>query len=158
MITEDLKIALRKLDFLEGHWDNTGNISPGQFGPGGAVSGSTVYRWDIGNVWLVYKSVLKLPGLATYVVSGGFSYDSGRSSYLAYAANSIGSLMTYEGSWKSDSSLVFLQAFPEPGGLARIRYRKLDDGTVQMLSDRKTKGGGFETYFVTDMKPQQRHD
>jgi len=155
MNDQALQIELRKLDFLEGLWTNTGTVAAGAFGPGGPVSGITVYRWEIGNAWLVYKSTLKLPGLGKYEVSGGVSYDSRRSRYIAYAANSMGNLLIYDGSWESDSSLVFLQVFPEPGGLARIRYQKIDDRTIRMLSDRKTETGEFETYFETNMEPRE---
>ena len=63
--------ARRQLAFLEGSWVNHGHIAAGPLGPGGAISGSTTYRWDIGNVWLTYKSQLELSGLGKYEVSGG---------------------------------------------------------------------------------------
>ena len=153
MTDQNKQFALQKLAFLEGSWVNTGNVAAGPFGPGGAVSGSSVYRWDIGNSWLMYKSELNLPGFGAYEVSGGVSFDSKRSSYIAFAANSMGNLLIYDGSWENSSALIFLQVFPLPLGLARVRYQRTGDETVQMFSDRMSEAGDFVTYFETTMKP-----
>lgn len=100
----------------------------------------------------MYKSELNLPGFGAYEVTGGVSFDSKRSCYFAFAANSMGNLLIYDGSWEINSSLVLVQVFPLPGGLTRVRYQKSDDGSVWMFSDRKSESGDFETYFKTKLK------
>lgn len=147
------QFALQKLTFLEGSWVNAGNVTAGPFGPGGAISGNSYYSWNINNTWLLYRSELNLPGSGAYEVTGGISFDPRRSCYIAFAANSMGNLLTYDGSWEDNSSLVLLQVFPLPGGSSRVRYQKSDDGTIWMFSDRKSEAGDFETYFETTMRP-----
>jgi len=153
MIDHNQQSALQKLAFLEGSWVNIGNVAAGSFGPGGAISGCSVYSWNINNTWLMYKSELNLPGFGAYEVTGGVSFNSQRSCYIAFAANSMGHLLFYEGNWEENSSLVLMQVFPLPGGLARIRYQKSDENTIWMFSDRRPKSGNFETYFETILKP-----
>jgi hypothetical protein len=152
---QDQQLPLQRLAFLEGSWVNTGNVAAGPFGPGGEISGCSVYRWDLGKAWLTYKSELDLPGFGAYEVSGGFSFDVKRTCYIAFAANSMGNLLTYDGHWENDSSLIFLQVFPLPGGLARVRYLRSEDGTVRMFSEKRSEAGDFEAYFETTMKPHQ---
>lgn len=153
MRNQNQQFALQKLKFLEGSWVNTGNVAAGLFGPGGASLGSSVYSWNINNTWLMYKSELTLPGFGIYEVRGGISFDSKKSCYIAFAANSMGNLLIYDGSWEANSRLELMQVFPLPGGLTRVRYQKSDDGTIWMFSDRKTEAGNFETYFETTFKP-----
>ena len=153
MRDQNQQFALQKLTFLEGSWVNTGNVGAGPFGPGGEISGGTVYSWNINNTWLMYKSELILPGFGEYEVTGGVSFDSKRSCYIAFAANSMGNLLIYDGSWEDNSSLVLMQVFPLPSGLTRVRYQKSDDNTIWMFSDRKSETGSFQTYFETTLKP-----
>ena len=153
MRDQNQQFALQKLNFLVGSWVNSGNVTAGPFGSGGAISGSSVYSWNINKTWLMYKSELNLPGFGEYEVTGGVSFDSKRSCYIAFAANSMGNLLIYDGNWEDNSSLVLMQVFPLPGGLTRVRYQKSNDSTIRMFSDRKSEAGNFETYFETILKP-----
>ncbi len=148
VMTENLK----RLTFLEGDWVNAGQLEPGPFGPGGAISGRTSYTWDVCGSWLTYKSSLELPGLGSYEVTGGVSVALQGEEYQAYAANSLGNLIVYEGWWESETRLVFTQDFPAPAGMTRVIYEKLSGGEVRMLSERRSGSGDFEVYFETRMK------
>lgn len=139
------------LDFLVGEWRNEGQTTPGSFGPGGEITGTTAYQWDISGKWLLYTSRLVLPGLGDYTVHGGFSFNPQAGQYDAFAANSLGNLMIYTGSWEDESTLVFTLANPGVQGSARVVYRKLPDGAVQMSSERRVEGD-FEAYFETTMQ------
>jgi len=141
------------LDIFEGTWKNTGHMITGSFGPGGKITGTTSYSWEIGGKWLQYTSRLELPGLGYYEVQGGVVFNHQTGKYDAYAINSFGNLMVYQGDWSDDTTLVFTLIHPAPVGSARIVYQKHPDGTIRMYSDRKIENSGFETYFETDMLP-----
>lgn len=142
-----------RLDVFVGSWQNTGSIQPGAFGPGGAIGGSTTYKWAVGGRWLQYTSRLELPGMGRYEVHGGVAYNDASKKYDAYAANSLGALMVYEGEWMDGNRLLFLLSYPAPAGRARISYTIQPDGSIQMDSERLLDNGEFETYFQTIMKP-----
>ena len=140
------------LDLFVGHWQNTGHLTPGPFGPGGEITGTTSYGWGVGGKWLQYTSLLILPGLGNYEVHGGVVYNSQIGKYDDYAVNNLGALMIYQGEWTGDTMLVFTLTYPVPAGGARVVYRKLPGGSIRMCSDRKTESGEYETYFETEMK------
>jgi len=125
---------------------------PGPFGPGGAISGSSTYRWAINAKWLLYSSQLDLPGMGAYVVHGGVSYNHQTEKYDAFAANSLGNLIVYEGEWQENSPLMFLSVHPEPAGSARVRYQINPDGSITFTSEKRMPDGQFEAYFQTDMQ------
>ena len=139
-----------KLDCFVGDWQNSGTVFPGPFGPGGPVTGETNYHWDLGSKWLLYVSRLELPGLGTYEVRGGVTYNQHANRYDAYAINNLGSLLVYEGEWTDDTNLVFTLVRPQPGG-ARVTYQEQPDGAIVMTSARASTDGSFETYFETSL-------
>jgi hypothetical protein len=139
------------LDIFIGQWHNSGRVTPGPFGPGGEISGTTAYKWAIGDMWLQYISRLILPGMGKYEVQGGVVYNNRTGKYDAYAANNLGNLMVYEGEWVNETTLVFLHTHPLPAGRARIVYRILPEGAIRMESDRLAENDKFETYFETEM-------
>lgn len=135
-----------RLDFFVGDWSNTGSLLPGPFGPGGPVSGETGYHWGVGGRWLLYASRFELPGMGAYEVQGGVAYDSQAGRYDAYAVNSLGNLLVYEGEWTDDDTLAFLLVHPTPGS-ARVVYRRLPGSGLEMLSETASEEGGFTPYF-----------
>jgi hypothetical protein len=137
------------LGFLVGDWRNSGHVSPGPFGPGGPITGITSYHWDVGGKWLLYISRLELPGLGAYEVHGGVVFNSRVEKYEAYAINSLGNLMVYEGEWQDDATLVFTLVYPQSRDLARVVYRKLSDGSFKMTAENASEGGEFVPYFET---------
>jgi hypothetical protein len=138
-----------RLVFFVGDWLNSGHVSPGPFGPGGSVSGSTSYHWDVGGKWLLYVSRLQLPGLGAYEVQGGVAFNAGAAKYDAYAINNLGNLLVYEGEWTDDATLVFSLVHPRSQGRARVVYRKLPDGAFTMTSESAPEEGDFVPYFET---------
>jgi hypothetical protein len=139
------------LESFVGNWQNTGKLSPGPFGPGGEITGSTSYGWGVGGKWLQYESHLELPGFGNYEVQGGVAFNPQTGKYDAYAVNSLGNLMVYKGEWENESTLIFILTYPDPTGRARVVYHILPGGSIQMYSDRKNENGDYETYFKTVM-------
>ncbi|MBN1858685.1 DUF1579 family protein [Candidatus Bipolaricaulota bacterium] len=142
----------KTLDFFVGHWKNTGDVSPGPFGPGGPVTGNTRYHWAVGERWLLYISHLELPGLGRYEVHGGVAFDRQSGRYDAFAVNSLGNLMVYTGNWEGAKTLVFTLVHPHPEMAARIVYRGLSDHPSRaftMSAERVSKDGRFKSYFET---------
>ena len=137
------------LEFLIGEWNNSGHMSPGPFGPGGPVTGKTSYRWAVGGRWLLYISRLELPGLGRYEVQGGVAFNSRAAKYDAYAINSLGNLLVYEGEWTDENTLAFMLVHPPPRDRARVVYHKLPDGPFKMTSE-NASGGRFVPYFEID--------
>ncbi len=143
-----------RLNIFVGSWANTGKLMPGPFGPGGSISGVSTYEWAINGKWLLYTSQLNLPGMGLYVVHGGVSYNSQIGIYAAYAANSLGNLIVYDGEWTDKAILTFINTYPKPTESARVSYQINPDGTITFTSDRRMEDGEFETYFRTDMQRQ----
>ena len=86
-----------KLDFLLGQWTSSDRTYPGPFGPGGTSEGEALYRWEVGDKWLIYDFSTHVPGLGPYTVRGGVAYDPTSHAYKAYSVNSMGNLLLYEG-------------------------------------------------------------
>lgn len=135
-----------KLEFFVGEWSNSGRVLPGPFGPGGPTTGRTGYHWGVGGKWLLYTSCLELPGLGMYEVHGGVSYNSRTGKYDAYAINSLGNLLVYEGEWTDDVTLTFALIHPKSDG-ARVVYRKLPDGSIGMAAENASADGTFVPYY-----------
>lgn len=142
-----------RLDFFVGDWQNTGTIYPGPFGPGGDSTGATTYRWEMGGVWLMYDSRLTLPGMGEYRVQGGVTYDRRAGQYRAFAFNSLGVLLVYDGHWEGADRLVFDLVHPQPQGGSRVVYIKNPDGSIQMNSETSTDGTNYKPYFETTLTP-----
>lgn len=138
------------LEFFVGDWSNSGYVLPGPFGPGGSITGETSYHWGVGDKWLLYISRLELPGLGEYEVHGGVAFNSRVGKYDAYAINSFGNLLVYEGEWTDDTTLVFTLTHPKSQGSARIVYRKSSDGSFKMTSETPSEEGKYVPYFETD--------
>ena len=137
------------IEFFVGDWNNSGNVLPGSFGPGGPTTGETSYHWDVGGKWLLYVSRLELPGLGEYEVHGGVAFNSRVGKYDAYAINNLGNLLVYEGEWVDDATLIFTLVHPKAGS-ARVIYQKLSDGSIKMLSENASEEGKFVPYFETN--------
>jgi hypothetical protein len=105
----------------------------------------------MGGKWLVYTSRLDIPGMGEYEVRGGVAYNGQTSRYDAFAFNTLGRLIVYEGLWTDPTTLVFTQSHPPPGGRSRIVYRILSGDLIHMRSERITEGGDWEAYFDTEM-------
>ena len=152
----------RMLDVFVGDWNNTGQVLPGPFGPGGSVTGETRYHWDIDDKWLLYTSRLDLPDLGKYVVHGGVAFSKQNRKYDAYAINTLGSLLVYEGAWadqehpSDDATLVFTLVHPPPRGRARVVYRIRSDGSFKMMSENRSPAGKYVPYFETNFVPQSK--
>jgi len=138
-----------RLSFFVGEWINSGHVSPGPFGPGGPVTGSTSYRWDVGGKWLLYVSRLQLPGLGGYEVHGGVAFNGRAGRYDAYAINNLGNLLVYEGEWTDDATLLFALVHPRSQGRARVVYHRVPDGSFKMTSENAPEEGDFAPYFET---------
>lgn len=141
----------QRLDCFVGDWQDSGQVLPGPFGPGGVTHGRTTYRWQVGGKWLVYTSRMAIPGVGEYEVHGGVTFNGQTGKYDAFAANSLGNLIVYEGVWTDRTTLVFAHTHPPPAGRSRIVYHTLDDGSIHMSSERVTEDGGYEAYFQTKM-------
>ncbi|MFC2082473.1 DUF1579 family protein [Candidatus Bipolaricaulota bacterium] len=139
----------RMLEIFVGEWNNTGTVSPGPFGPGGAVTGRSNYYWDVGGKWLLYVSQLELPGLGAYEVQGGVAFNSRAGKYDAYAINNLGSLLVYDGEWTDKETLIFTLVHPQ-AGTARVIYEKLPADSLKMISQKVAEDGNFVSYFETD--------
>ncbi|MGD8794237.1 MAG: DUF1579 family protein [Anaerolineae bacterium] len=137
----------QRLEFLVGEWHNSGQMSPGPFGAGGPVTGETNYHWAVGGKWLLYVSRLELPGLGSYEVRGGVTFNSRAGKYDAYAINSLGNLLVYEGDWTDEATLVFTVVHPPPRDRARVVYHRLPDGSFKMTSETVSEEGEFVPYF-----------
>ena len=140
-----------RLDTFIGQWNNSGQVMPGPFGPGGEISGTTSYYWGVQGNWLQYISHLELPGIGKYEIQGGIAYNTQSEKYDAYAVNNLGALLVYEGEWEDETNLVFILIHPAPVGRGRICYKILPKKSIQMRSDRLSENGEFETYFETHM-------
>ncbi len=138
------------LEFLIGKWNNAGHMSPGPFGPGGPAIGETSYHWAVGDKWLLYVSRLELPGLGSYEVQGGVAFNNRAGGYDAYAINSLGNLLVYEGVWTDETTLVFMLVHPPPRDRGRVVYHKMPDGSFRMTSENAAEDGGFVLYFGID--------
>ncbi len=138
------------LEFLIGKWNNAGRVSPGSFGPGGPVTGETSYHWAVGGKWLLYISRLELPGVGRYEVHGGVAFNSRAGKYDAYAVNSLGNLLVYEGEWTDENTLAFMLVHPPPRDRARVVYHKLPAGSFRMTSENAAEEGEFVPYFEID--------
>lgn len=146
-----LKLAQEEmLEFFVGDWSNSGHVSPGPLGPGGPTTGKTNYHWGVGGKWLLYASRLELPGTGGYVVHGGVTFNGRAGKYDAYAINSLGNLLVYEGEWTDDATLVFTLVHPKSQRRARVIYRKLSDGSFKMTAENASEEGKFVPYFETD--------
>jgi hypothetical protein len=135
------------LEFLVGEWNNSGHMSPGPFGPGGPAAGETSYHWAVGGKWLLYTSRLELPGLGSYEVHGGVAFNRRAGKYEAYAINSLGNLLVYEGEWTDETTLVFMLVHPPPRDRARVVYHQLSDGSFKMTSENASGEKEFVPYF-----------
>jgi hypothetical protein len=140
-----------RLDFLLGDWRATGIVHPGRFGPGGASTGTTTYRWELDNKWLLYTSRLHLPSLGLYEVRGGVTYDRQAGLYHAFAFNNLGVLLIYTGTWESETQLVFTLTHPPAQEKARVVYLKSRDGAVQLISESSSDGLTYQAYFETTL-------
>jgi hypothetical protein len=140
-----------RLDCFVGKWRNSGQTQPGPFGPGGATAGRTAYRWEMGGKWLVYTSHLDIPGMGEYEVRGGVAFDGQADRYDAFAINTLGKLIVYEGVWTDQATLVFTQSHPLPAGRSRIVYRILSGDSMRMSSELLTESGDWKAYFDTEM-------
>ena len=138
-----------KLDFLVGQWTSSDRTFPGPSGTGGTSRGAASYGWELGGKWLRYHFRTELPGLGPYEVQGGVAHGQNIGRYQAYAVNSLGNLLVYEGSWESDEHLVFTLVHPQRQEDTRVSYTKGPRGTVRLTSERPRQGGGRETYFET---------
>jgi hypothetical protein len=143
--------AEERLDFFVGDWQDAGHAQAGSFGPGGATTGRTMYRWRVGGKWLLYTSHMDIPGMGSYVVHGGVAFNGQTGQYDAFAINNLGNLMAYEGTWTDQATLVFTLIHPPPGGRSRVIYRTLSDGSMRMRSEQRTDSGDFRAYFETEM-------
>jgi hypothetical protein len=137
----------QRLEFLLGEWQNSGHMTPGPFGPGGPATGETNYHWAVGGKWLLYVSRFELSGLGSYEVHGGVAFTSRVGKYDAYAINSLGNLLVYEGGWTDEDTLAFVLVHPPPRDRARVVYHRLPDGSFTMTSENASQEGQFVPYF-----------
>ena len=143
---------LARLEFLAGKWRSTDRSHSGKGAPPATGHGLATYHWGIGDLWMLYVFKTELPGFGAYEVHGGLTYDQASSSYKAFAVNSMGLLMVYEGGWESDYTLVFSLVHPAIQPDTRVSYTQLPDREVRMTSERPTGSGGREVYFETHLK------
>ena len=139
----------RRLDFLVGAWETTDTVLPVAGFTSGTAHGVIRYAWSVGRRWLVYDFQTTLPGLGAYVVHGAAAFDPRLGRYRAVVVNNLGDLLTYEGSWADDSTLVFDLTGGAPGRNARVSYVRSAAGEVRLTSERGTTSGAYEAYFVT---------
>ena len=149
MNSQTKSVEEETLEFFFGDWNNSGHVSPGPFGPGGPTTGKTSYHWDVRGRWLLYDSRLELPGAEGYEVYGGVRFNGRVGKYDAYAINSLGNLLVYEGEWTDDATLVFTLVYPKSQRRARVVYRKLPDGSFKMTAENASEEGKFLPYFET---------
>jgi hypothetical protein len=135
-----------RLEFLVGVWAarNTHHASP--HGPAGSSVGEALYRWELGGAWLLYESRFEAPGLGRYEVRGGVAPEPS-GGYRAFAFNSLGALIEYEGRWENDARLVFTALRTPPGRGARVAYERLADGRVRFVAASEGPDGRFAPYF-----------
>jgi hypothetical protein len=151
MSTQSQGTTDNRLVHFIGDWQDAGRTLPGPFGPGGPTSGRTTYRWQVGGRWLIYTSHMDIPGMGEYVVHGGVTFNDQTKKYDAFAANSLGNLLVYEGLWTDPTTLVFTLIHPPPAARSRVVYRILSDDSMHLRSERLAEDGAFQAYFETEM-------
>lgn len=120
---------------------------------GESLSGSTRYLWDMDDRWLLFESRLQLPNMPDYEVRGGVSFIADKGSYIAFAYNNMQSLISYDGYWQDNATLVFESTHPGARAQARIIYVIHPDGSITMQSQKRLDSGEYNTYFSTRMTP-----
>jgi hypothetical protein len=98
---------------------------------------------------------MAIPGMGSYEVHGGVTFNGRTGKYDAFAANSLGNLIIYEGTWTDRTTLVFTLTHPPPAGRSRVVYRTLADGSIHMSSQRMNEDGEWKAYFETEMRRVQ---
>jgi hypothetical protein len=147
-------LELSRLDFLCGEWRSTDYSYSEPGGEAVLSTGSASYEWDVGGKWLLYKFQTQLPEIGIYNVHGGFTYESSSGKYKAFAVNSLGLLMVYDGAWESEAKIVFSLVYPQFQPDVRVSYTLHPGGKVQMISERPAVNGGREIYFETFLEPK----
>ncbi len=133
-----------RLAFLVGEWRTTNRMY--ENGHTTESVGTARYRWDLDNTWLVFESRIGGEKSGHYEVRGGVArLPAG--GYRAFAYNSLGFLIVYEGAWEGDTRLVFTALGTEAGKGSRVAYEKLATGGVRLLSQRQLPDGSYFTYF-----------
>jgi hypothetical protein len=140
-----------RLDFLVGEWATRNTHHAGPAGPAGTSNGTTRCRWDMAGVWLLYESSFEAPGLGPYEVRGGVARDARTGGYRAFAYNTLGALVEYEGAWQAEGRLVFTALRTAPGRGAHVVYEKRPDGSVRFVAESERDDGGFAPYFESSM-------
>lgn len=138
---------LKKLDFLIGEWSTSDLSFSGEDEQAIPSSGQASYHWGVGQKWLLYLYRSELPEIGMYEVHGGFTYDAQAEKYKAFAANSLGLLMIYDGKWETEDKIDFSLVHPQVQPDTRVSYTRLKDGSIRMMSERPDNSGGREIYF-----------
>lgn len=80
---------LKKLDYFVGTWKTDANMKPGQFGPGGKVTGTDQAAWMEGNFFLLIHTNFA-GSMGSGVELGIMGYDPARKLYTFASYNSAG--------------------------------------------------------------------
>jgi hypothetical protein len=136
-----------RLGLLVGDWHNSGHVLPCPFGPGGPATGETSYRWAVDGKWLLYVSRLELSGPGSYEVHGDVAFNSRVGEYDAYAINSLGNLLVYEGGRTDENTIAFVLVHPQSRDRARVVYHKSSDGSFKMTSENASQERECVPYF-----------
>jgi hypothetical protein len=79
----------QRLDYFAGTWKSDGEMKPGPFGPGGAMSGTVICEWFEGGFHLLCRSQGDGPMGETYAL-GIMGYNAASKRYTYYGIDNTG--------------------------------------------------------------------
>jgi hypothetical protein len=89
--------------------------------------------------------------MGPYEVNGTVGFDEPSQRYRAWAFNSLGIAIEYTGVWTDDVTLVFTSI----SNTARVTYTRRVDGSIRLLSERRSADRTFEAYFESILTRRQ---
>jgi hypothetical protein len=138
--------ALRRLDFLVGSWELTGELEAGPAGPGGTISGVETFEWMEGGFFLVHRWDGSFDMGGNTMVDTGYEfydYDPENKSYRAHFFNNLGPYdkagSKYVGDFDGDALVLT--------GPARISRRPAGDGVITYDADLPDGEGGWTPWM-----------
>lgn len=134
--------ALKRLDFLVGRWELTGELEAGPAGPAGVIRGTESFEWLEGGFFLVHRwdGVFEVGG-STMADSGYEFYDylPETGTYRAQFFNNLGpydeSASKYLGDFEGDALVVV--------GPARITRAPAGEDTITYDGELPDGEGGW---------------
>ncbi len=127
--------AHAKLDVFLGTWVAEGVVHT----PEGDVasSGTSVYTWTLGDVWLREELVGQVPTLGTIHGATLMAFDEANGDYCgAWLDNLTPRTYPFRARWTSENELVFVSDFDQPFRM-EIHYTFKDQNTIDVVQFRQ---------------------